>query len=261
MVGGLAGCLGGTDWIPNSWFKVQDSEYIRGLAKLVADARRRDDKRSTAPFVVSERRIKALRQALVDGQLNNLELDGIRKAQVVDDFQPSSLSETTATQTWSLRAEDGQTIYVSKFARIPRANLRSQMNRQTDMSAQSTGHQVPQVVGVKVAVRDVAKAVRFYQSAFGVSLTSTSRRMATFDAISLIELQYARQLSDGALRASATTKGILLAVRVSRLEDVLSRIEQAGGRVTKDIFTAQNGERLLYCLDVDGNLIEVSESS
>ena len=121
MVGGLAGCLAGKDWIPQAWYRVQDCEYLLQLATLVAQGPDQQVSQRQPPVVVGRRQVDAIRRALTDEKKPNLMLDGIRRAKVVSISQPRPVSNSNTVRTWSLRAEDGQTMYVDIQSRIPEA--------------------------------------------------------------------------------------------------------------------------------------------
>ena len=63
----------------------------------------------------------AIRRTLTDEKKTNFMLDGIRRAKVVSISQPRSVSNSNTVRTWSLRAEDGQTMFVDIQSRIPEA--------------------------------------------------------------------------------------------------------------------------------------------
>ena len=119
MVGGLSGCLAGKDWIPKAWYNVQDCEYIRQLAATVAQGPDQQPLQRKPPVVVGRRQVDMIRRTLTDGKQTSLVLDGVRRAKVISTTQPQSISKSKTVRTWSLRVEDGQTIYVNIQARIP----------------------------------------------------------------------------------------------------------------------------------------------
>ncbi len=124
MVGGLAGCLAGSDWLPQHWLQVQDHEYLRKLAKRVATGSTGTDKRPEDLVAIGTREINKLRASLVDEQKEELPLDGVRKAEVSDILRPHPLSETVGVKTWVLRSKDGQTMYATKYSRLPKSNTK-----------------------------------------------------------------------------------------------------------------------------------------
>ncbi len=119
MVGGLAGCMAGKDWIPQAWYRVQDCDYIRQLAIVVAKGQHKKTLQRELPVVVGHRQVNAIRRSLTTVKDPYLILDGNRRAKVVDVSQPQAVSRSSTLRTWSLHIDDGQTIYVSIQSRIP----------------------------------------------------------------------------------------------------------------------------------------------
>ena len=119
MVGGLAGCLAGKDWIPPAWYSVQDCEYIRQLASVVAQGPDQQTLQRKPPAVVGRRQIDSIHRTLTEEKQTNLILDGVRRAKVLFISQPQPVSRSNTVRSWSLRVEDGQTIYVNIQSRIP----------------------------------------------------------------------------------------------------------------------------------------------
>ena len=125
MVGGLAGCLAGTDWIPQAWYSVQDCDYIRQLAGAVTQSPDEQILRGKTPVVVGSRQVDTIRRGLTDEKRTNFILDGVRRAKVVSISQPQPVSRTNVVRTWSLRVDDGQTIYVNFQSRIPQESTQT----------------------------------------------------------------------------------------------------------------------------------------
>lgn len=260
MVGGLAGCLAGSDWVPREWFHVQDSEYLRTLANRVARGPKDSVERPQALAPVGARQLDTLRDALVEGHEGNLDIDGVRKAQVADFLRPPPLSETTLAQTWSLRTDDGQTIYITKCSRRAKNDPAPERSDRAPSTAHRETAEQARIGGVKLSVRDVTPAASFYESVFGLRATKQTRKFATFGILSLVEFRYAQELSAGAVQENAGPPRNRLEIRVSNLEACLARVEEAGGRIIHGITTTHWGDRVFHCSDVDGNLVEVIES-
>ena len=127
MVGGLAGCLAGKDWIPQEWYSVQDFSYIQQLATVVAQGPDQQVSQRKPPVVVGRRQIDAIRRTLTGEQQTHLMLDGVRRAKVVFISQPRPVSKSDTIRTWSLCVENGQTIYVDIRSRTLQASQRTQV--------------------------------------------------------------------------------------------------------------------------------------
>ena len=134
MVGGLVGCLAGNDWIPHEWLKVQDVEYIQRLADVVAQGQESELRISTTPIVVGNRELRSIRHALLGEEQTEIILDGVRRAKVVTVSEPQVLSKAFTTRTWSLRIEDGQTIFIGIRSPIPQESQQTQTKGQLGLT-------------------------------------------------------------------------------------------------------------------------------
>ena len=260
IVGGLTGCLSGRDWVPHQWLQVQDAEYIRRLALRVAEGPGGGHLEPPEhPTAVERREIDLLRRSLRGGKTDSLVLDGVRRARVVSVSQPRPSSKSSTVRTWSLRVEDGQTIFVSMHSRTPRVERPAGMaSRERAREGSETPH-AARVSGVKLAVSDVDAAVKFYETAFGLSPSYTGNDMATFGALSLVRCDSIREHMDSEDDHIQASHRTLVQISVPRLQEVLSRVQAAGGKVRQGIRTVGHEQRVFHCSDVDGNLIEVVE--
>lgn len=204
--------------------------------------------------------LDALLGALAEGHEGDLEIDGVRKARVTDFLRPMSLSKTALVHTWSLRVDDGQTLYITKCSRKSKNDPEPEADNQVPLTARKKADVTASVGGVKLSVRDVAPAASFYESVFGLRATKKTPKFAAFGILSLVEFRYAQKLSAGAVQENAGPPQNKLEIRVSQLEECLGRVEKAGGRIIHGIKTTHWGQRAFHCLDVDGNLVEAVES-
>ena len=260
MVGGLTGCLSGKDWIPRQWLKVQDADYLRQLAIRVTESPGRHVEPSEYPTALKRRQIDLLRRSLSGGRADNLVLDGVRRARVVSVSPPRPSSKSNTVRTWSLRVEDGQTIFVSIHSRTPQVARHAEIESQERGKEGADTAHVPRVSGVKLPVRDVGKAAEFYETVFGLSPSYVGKELATFGALSLERRDGIQQPVERADDHGKAPDRILVQISVPRLREALSRVQMAGGKVREGIATVKHEKRVFHCLDVDGNLIEVLES-
>ena len=104
---------------------------------------------------------------------------------------------------------------------------------------------------VELPVTDVAASKSFYESAFGWSMTEFGPTYAaTLTGDTDVGLQ-----GD----AAEATKAPLPVIEVEDLEATLDAVEQAGGRITRPIFTFPGGRRFQF-LDPSGNEIAAVKS-
>lgn len=101
-----------------------------------------------------------------------------------------------------------------------------------------------QIDNIEFAVTDIARSKAFYGAAFGWSFTDYGPQYCEFQ--------------DGRLTGGFTTTapvnsngGALIILFADDLEDVLTRVEQAGGKILKPIFDFPGGRRFQFT-DPDG---------
>ena len=104
---------------------------------------------------------------------------------------------------------------------------------------------------VELPVTDIGGAKAFYEAAFGWSLTAFGPTYAaTLTGDTDVGLQ-----GD----AAEATKAPLPVIEVDDLEATLSAVEQAGGSITRPIFTFPGGRRFQF-LDPAGNEVAAVKS-
>ena len=268
MVGGLAGCMAGSNWIPQDWLRVQDIEYIRELAISVAQGPSGQDGQSNERTDIGRRQLESIRSILKVGQQTDFSLDGTRQAKVIAVSQPRSASKSNSVRTWLLGIEGGQTMYVNIYSRTPRASIPTEFRHEVD-SVEIGGEQEgprSRVVGAKLPVQDLAKARTFYEKVLGLEPNVDGLEPnvedssgVTYGSLSLVSSDYARNWPSDISQEGDGVQRTLILISVPSLEDVLHRIEMSGGTVSEGIKTNEGLGRVLYCFDVDSNPIEVIE--
>ena len=258
MAGGLAGCLSGTDWLPREWLKVQDCDYLRDLANMVAQGPSAAVERPPSHQALRATQLEAVRTALAASQEGEFDIDGVRKARILKSGEPVALSKSTKVHTWLLCVEDGQTLYITKVGRRPKDDPATEVRAVTRTNEGKGDGSA--VVGVKLSVSDLARAESFYQKAFGLVPTRHTRDSVSFGGLSLEELQHVLELSGAAATDNTGTPRSMIVIRVSNLKDVLKQVEPAGGRIVHGIKTPHREQRFFHCFDLDSNLLEVVES-
>ena len=261
MVGGLAGCMAGSEWIPQDWLAVQDIEYIRRLASLVAEGPDQQEFESQEPMLIGRRHLDSIRRILRNEEKTEFSLDGIRRAKVIAVSQPRSSSRSNSVRTWSLRIEDGQSIYVNIYSRTPRAPLPSELDVGVGSVTIEGLRTRPssRVVGVKLTVRDLAKAAAFYTTVFGLHPTMVGSSAAIFGPLTLVSFDYAQNWPGDIIQKGDGSHRTLIHISVPSLDDVLDRVEVSGGTIREGVKAIEGMGRVFYCFDIDANPIEVIE--
>lgn len=259
MAGGLVGCLAGSDWLPPEWFSVQDCDYLRRLANSVAQGPPATRERPKDLRFIGKKELEDLIAALVQGHKGNLNLDGVRYAQVTDMISPKPLSKTTIAQTWQIETVDGQTIYVTKLGRKSKADLTDAHGPESLPSHLIPGTTVTMATasGVKLSVTNIDSVASFYENVLGLKPIQQTPRFVSFGFLSLIEAHYASKLSGKLVDDSAGPGRHRIEIHVPDLSAAHQRAQNTGC-VVQPITKMPWGQYVFHCRDPEGNVIEVS---
>jgi len=118
MVGGLAGGHAGLARLPDGWLGVQDCDYLRKVARSLAAGPVRPGNREAAPNrSLGKRELDAVLEKVYEGPGVDFDLDGDRRARVVQPLTLIDRSRSTVTTGWEVGTSDGQTLYVTRQRR------------------------------------------------------------------------------------------------------------------------------------------------
>ena len=119
MVGGLAGCIGGVDWLPRPWLRVQDARYIRHLASRLAQGPDNAQPHKVKPIDRPKALLSQLR-ATADSQQLDL---GDRQVTVTVLPNPKPIGKPRLVRAWRLTTAKGQTLRVNSVEDPPTVRL------------------------------------------------------------------------------------------------------------------------------------------
>lgn len=104
-----------------------------------------------------------------------------------------------------------------------------------------------QIQYIEFLSRDLAKAKAFYRDAFDWKFTDYGPEYTAFTG----------DYVDGGFTPGEPVKGSVLVILYSeRLEETKEKVEKAGGKIAKDIFSFPGGRRFHFS-DPDGNELAV----
>jgi uncharacterized protein len=104
-----------------------------------------------------------------------------------------------------------------------------------------------QIQYIEFLSNDLARAKKFYTDAFGWTFIDYGPDYVGFEGDHV----------DGGFTTGQPVKGSVLVILYSKkLEDTKSKIEKAGGKIVKDIFSFPGGRRFHFA-DLDGNELAV----
>ena len=113
MVGGLMGCLAGSEWLPSPWLRVQDADYLRKMASCLTQG---PDGAHDVPVEPAGPPQSIFSDLAIDS--GELALGRVRTARATALPDPTPISRSIAVKAWRLRVSDGQTMYVTKVKRM-----------------------------------------------------------------------------------------------------------------------------------------------
>lgn len=115
MVGGIFGCIYGTEWIKSDWIKVQDQQFIEYITKQSYFATRIETQ--ITPWM--ERDNYELKQKLKQANVGDEFFFGpFKKTRVIDvvDLQPEVRNLRVVSTI--LRTDEGQTLYIKNITKL-----------------------------------------------------------------------------------------------------------------------------------------------
>ena len=114
MVGGLAGCLAGIEWLPSPWLQVQDAEYLRSMAAKMAKG---PNGARQNPVMPPPPKQAILSDLGGDGRQRDLNLGGMQ-ARAVALPRPKPIAKSISVSAWQLATHEGQTLYVTHVEQL-----------------------------------------------------------------------------------------------------------------------------------------------
>ena len=121
MAGGLMGCLAGVDWIPGSWLRVQDANYLRDIASRVVAGPKEAHQRLVEPV----HSLKSVSFDRVEDTDQEIKLGGVLPVRATALPDPNTVAKSMAVRSWRLSTSYGQTMYVTKVHRRPMRQIGS----------------------------------------------------------------------------------------------------------------------------------------
>ena len=118
MVGDLAGCIGGVEWLPRPWLRVQDARYIRHLASRLAEGPNNAQAQKVKPI---DRPKAVLSQLLAAADNQQVDV-GDRRVTVTVLPNPKPIGKPRLVRAWRLTTAQGQTLRVNSVEDPPTAH-------------------------------------------------------------------------------------------------------------------------------------------
>ena len=184
MTGCLLGALAGINGLPKSYKAIQDREYILSIASRVVSELPTLRSSSVADCPVKRQQIEKFKHTLASTNCSSINLDGMRTATVVKSGVQVTKGNNAQVQTWQLRTDDGQTLYVKRFTK-------------TDSSA--TDSSVSEPANTVIGISPIAKALLLLMhplTEYPDSRNSELLTLAEYDQLAIYLQEQGRSPSD-----------------------------------------------------------------
>ena len=263
MAGGLLGAIVGREWLGNYAKQVQDAPYLEIMAERLV---------KKGVSTESSTSIRKVTKTDLDSFLKNLEAsksediisipDG-RRGQVTASQKLQTGAKNIQIVSWRLMTSDGQSLSVKKISRKKIETIPKELERQDFFSYSHPEVQLQPVeitkVGIKLLVRDIVKTRFFYEKALGLEVVKESKNIVNLNGIiSLVSMDYDQ--STDKQQKSFALKSSTIYVRTRSMEAVYNNIHRFRVTILTRLSRAHE-QRFFRCLDPDGNIVEVIESS
>jgi len=262
MTGGLLGAVLGGEWLENRSEQVQDASYLKVIAERLAKKTDVPLDTSLPIYSVTKADINSFFAKLEAAKPNDAVLFPDRREVVASAPQPHKMrSKTALAVSWKLISDDGQSLYVKKISRgkaeiDPKVKERLETLSDARSAAQLQPVEILRL-GVKLPVRDVAKARLFYEKALGLKVAKESKSLVNFESgIVLIPVDYEQGIEKEP--REFTVKSATLSFKTGSLEAAYNNVGKVGATILTPL-SQLHGQRFFRCLDPDGNVIELSE--
>lgn len=251
LVGGLLGIVNGLEWLGPLADQVQDSVYLRSLARDLCEKRSVEDfKRPRVAEAALNRFLHTLPK-LVDGQ--SITLPDGRGATVARAAKHPVGSGKMERVLVLCKTASGQMLYLKTFVKASSASA-STRQRSTDVFDPV---KVERVV-VRLRVRDLEQAKRFYVNALGMRITKESPGSVTLSGVLALSSREATGDQQVLAFGSVETQPMRVFVETKDLEAAYRNVQRIQNKGLSEISFKDN-RRHFVCSDPDGNWIEMFE--
>lgn len=251
MTGALLGLIAGAEWIQPYAGTVQDHAYLKKIADSLIDCE------CSLPEIsdLGHRRTADIKRFWSEMQSASVGTDvmlsdGRRGA--VQEIHPVEMRTKSVQGTlWKVNASDGQTLFFKRLERIA-PTKQSEMPFPTEAPNQASAFRAS-VQAVKLRVKSLERAHRFYGEILGLPVVRQSRNAMNFGGIlTFVTSDYLGPELQDALLPS------IICIETDSLEKARIRLASAGCTSLKQIET-KGGLRFFSCRDFEGNVVEIFE--
>ena len=150
MVGGLMGCLAGSEWLPSAWLRVQDADYLRKMASRLTQG---PDGTCDVPVEAANPPQSIFSDLATDS--GELALGRMRRAHATALPDPRPIAKSIAVKAWRLHTADGQTMYITKVERTARRRpAEKPVERRPSVDSTPPSDRPAPIAGPDLALKD-----------------------------------------------------------------------------------------------------------
>jgi ADP-ribosylglycohydrolase/predicted enzyme related to lactoylglutathione lyase len=249
MTGGLLGTISGIEWLSCLEAGVQDSEYLKVMAKALAT---KSTISGTAD--IPRHAIKWQLNKFKDGLLNvspgkSFELPDGRFGEKVLVNETIGKNGKFKVFLYRIAIDDGQSIEVSK---IVKGSFADKQPPESTKSIAPTTRSLN--FGIKLPTRKLNKAEWFYKDILGLEIKEKTSEIITFEQGLVLVPDYFYPKSQ---YGGSDTHAVVY-TEVADIEGCFSRVKDGGIKIVTSLSLWGSTKRSYFrCSDPDGNIIEV----
>ena len=251
LVGGLLGIVNGLEWLGPLADQVQDSAYLRSLARDLSDKKSVEDSKLPRITEAGLNRFLHTLPTVVDGQ--SITLPDGREATVARAARQPVGSGKMERVLVVCKTASGQMLHLKTFMKAQTAPP-STRQRSADVF---DAVKVERVV-VRLPVRDFEQAKRFYVNALGMRITKERPGSVTLSGVLALNAREAAGEQQVLAIGAVETQHMRVFVETKDLEAAHRNVQRIQNKDLSEI-SLKNNRRHFVCSDPDGNWIEVFE--
>jgi len=264
MVGGLLGIIAGIEWLQRYRNQLQDEQYITELTQRL-------ERLEFGQFLNSPIGPSAAKPiTAVDHFLDRLRHEPSNAILDLPDGRKASIKEVVPVQThspnlqgrqWTLRTEDGQSLYIKKFERKPKIDIQETGASESNVKVGGNGKSPRsgvKIKAVKLIVQNLERSRWFYHEVLGLKVARESKTLVNFGGIiSIISREHGIEF-ESIVSEGFRTRSIIC-LESTNLQACYDRVRSFIEAKSTSV-QERSGRKVFRCIDPDENIVEVFES-
>lgn len=249
MTGGLLGTISGTEWLSPLEVGVQDSEYLKVMAKALATKNTITGKADISRHAIRSQLSKFKDDLLEVNPGKSLGLPDGRFGKKVSVNETIGKNGKFKVFFYRIAISDGQSVEVSKIVKGSFADTQPPVSTKSIAPTTSTLN-----FGIKLPTRKLNKAEWFYKEILGLEVKEKTSAVVTFEQGLVLVPDYFYPKS----QYGGSDIHTLVYTEVADIESCFTRVKDGGIKIVKSLSRWGDTKRSYFrCNDPDGNIIEV----